>query len=201
MWVEPAGAALRRAGRDRGRLRRRRRRRRRVDEPGADGHECRHRRPALRADDDATLRRAEPVWRRRARAAGHLGGDHRGEVAALARGARRVLGRLATKGRRRDPERLVQERDRTRRGAPPRRQPRRHHHRRRHPARQLAREAHEPEARLQGRRRHHRRQLEPAHRRRRGGARDGEALPSTSASGRAPASTRSRSAASTRSSC
>ena len=72
---------------------------------------------ALRADDDEALHRAEPLRRRRARAAGHLGRDHRREMEALARGARRVLGRLAPEGRRGDAERLVQERDRARRGA------------------------------------------------------------------------------------
>ena len=113
--------------------------------------------------------------------------------------ARRVLARLASEGRRGDPQRLVRERDRPDRRRACRRCARADPHRRRHPPRDDDREARLAEAGVQARRRDHRRQLEPDHRRRRGGAGDGEGRrPAPSACGRAPASTALRSAGSTR---
>ena len=101
--VEPAGAGLRRAGRDVRPAGRRRRRRCRGDEPGSAGLRARHRH-AVRPESACPLRRflVQP---------GHLGGDDRAEVGLLARPGSTSTRRARTS---RPPPRRTPARSRTR---------------------------------------------------------------------------------------
>ncbi len=135
------------------------------------------------------------------RAAGNLGRGHRGGVGAHARGARRVLARVASPRRRRDRRGQVRERDRPDRGRSGWRG--RSLRRRRDAAtRHVAREARIAAARVQGRRSRHRRELELDRRRLGGDARSRARPPSLgTVSSRERASSRSGSRASIRTGC
>ena len=173
--------------------RRRRRRRRRAHDPRADGLEPRRRGLGRRQRED---RRALAD-----RAAGHLGrGDRRG-VGPVARGARRLLARVAPPRGRGDRRGPVRARDRPDRDG--RRRRRRALRRRRDPSpRHVAGEARLAAARVQARRRRHGGELEHDRRRLRGDAgRRAKRRPIGSGSSRRRASSRSGSPASTRTGC
>ena len=198
----------RRRGRDGRPARPRRLRRRRDDVARPDGLE---RRLDLRAGD-------RPL---RHRHAGHVRGAARTRVESLARGARRVLARIAPSRPRRLRRRQVRARDRAdraaagpsdgraRRGEPARewRRPRgrrasRLRRRRGAAARDHGRGARRAPAGVRPRRRHHRRQLvADRRRRRRGPDRERARGRARSGSSRARASSRSASPGSTRRGC
>ncbi len=135
------------------------------------------------------------------RAAGDLGRGDRGRVGALARGARRVLVRVAPAGDRCDRRGPLRARDRPRRGRR-RRRGRARRGRREPAARHVAREARVAPAGLQGGRQGHGGELERDRRRRRGDARHerGRRVAARPRAARR-ASCRSGSRASTRTAC
>ena len=142
--LEPAGAALRRPGRDGRRLRRRHRRRRRVDEPRADGHQRRRRRRAVRPAHDRSATPKENLYGAGGLVhAGHLGRDHRRASWKLSRRELdTLLARLAPEGGRGHAQRLVRQRDRADRDHATPTAAREHgRHRRGHPPRHHDREA------------------------------------------------------------
>ena len=145
-----AGRALRRAGRDRRRVRRRDRGRRREHDAA-----CRWARRSLpgqlpvRARDARAL--PEP------RAAGHLGRADRREVGHQPRGERRVLGRVAPARRAARPRRAASTARSCRSTVTTDDGAETMTHRRGHPPRLVDRDARQAEARVQARRRDHRR--------------------------------------------